>query len=102
MLANGEPQIRVQTPQPYLTYQLHLSLGRLHGWRWLAGVACEYHNRAFSENPVAGNLRAEGHSYRAMGRALGVSEKTAWKDINESPVTPVTPESEIHIGTHLD
>ena len=41
--------------------------------------------------PVVIALREEGHSYRAIGNALGVSEKTAWKDIEASPVTPVTP-----------
>ncbi len=42
--------------------------------------------------PVVKALREEGHSYRAISGALGVSEKTAWEDARAEGVTPVTPE----------
>jgi hypothetical protein len=41
---------------------------------------------------VVAALCEDGHSYRAIGGALKVDPKTAWKDVNASGVDTSTPE----------
>lgn len=50
------------------------------------------HHSPEKRREIVAHLRGEGHSYRAIGEALGVSHQQAKRDVESAGVTDVTPD----------